>query len=115
MLSGRIGVAPGGVEGGDIDVTPILAVASAMAAATGTFVSNKQPAGTQPCFDVSGSTRPEPAGSRCTTHQPRARDKMMKVSPLIKFQTTHILHDYKSSALTPQHQTRRPVPPCMDK
>jgi hypothetical protein len=28
------------------------------------------------------STMPDPVGSRCTTHQPLARDRITKVSPL---------------------------------
>ena len=59
MLKGNIGVlfAPS-------DEPPLAAVASAMADATGTLVSSRQPAGTQPCLDVSVSTIPEPVGSR---------------------------------------------------
>ncbi len=80
-----MGVAPGGVDGGS-PVKAVRVVASAMADATGTFVSSRQPAGTHPCFVGSGSTRPDPAGSRCTTHHPRALDVMMNVSPLRRFQ-----------------------------
>lgn len=81
ILSGKIGVFDAGVSSASVELL-FAAVASAMAEATGTFVSKRQPAGTQPCFAVSGSTMPEPVGSRWTTHQPRALDKMMNVSPL---------------------------------
>lgn len=83
MLRGRMGVFPAGDDGAELipfDIPRV--VASAIAVATGTFVSSRHPAGTQPCLDVSGSTKPDPAGSRCTTHHPRARERMMKVSPL---------------------------------
>lgn len=80
MLSGKIGVLFS--ETSEDPEALAAAVASAIADATGTFVSNKQPAGTHPCFEVSVSTTPEPVGSRCTTHQPRARERMTKVSPL---------------------------------
>lgn len=80
MLNGKIGVLFS--ETSDDPEALAAAVASAIADATGTFVSNKQPAGTHPCFEVSVSTTPEPVGSRCTTHQPRARERMTKVSPL---------------------------------
>jgi hypothetical protein len=65
MLRGRIGVLDIGVCGGDPeDDDPLAAVASAIADATGTLVSSKQPAGTQPCLTMSVSTMPEPVGSR---------------------------------------------------
>lgn len=80
MLNGKIGVLFSEMSE-DPDALA-AAVASAIADATGTFVSSKQPAGTHPCFEVSVSTIPEPVGSRCTTHQPRARERMTKVSPL---------------------------------
>lgn len=83
MLSGKIGVFEAGVSGSSAELF-FAAVASAMAEATGTLVSKRQPAGTQPCFAASGSTIPDPVGSRWTTHQPRALDKMMNVSPLSK-------------------------------
>lgn len=91
MLSGKMGVrAAEGDVGEDNDDDPLdafNALASAIADATGTFVSSKQPAGTQPCLLVSVSKIPDPVGSRWTTHQPRARDSMTKVSPLgIQFQ-----------------------------
>lgn len=83
MLRGKIGVLDTGEPGGEPDVEPpFAAVASAMAEATGTLVSRRQPAGTQPCLATSVSTTPEPVGSRWTTHQPRARERMTKVSPL---------------------------------
>jgi hypothetical protein len=83
MLSGKIGVLDTGELGDDPDVeAPFAAVASAIADATGTFVSSRHPAGTQPCFTISVSTIPEPVGSRWTIHQPRARDRITKVSPL---------------------------------
>lgn len=88
MLRGKIGVLDEeGDAGGDIDepLDNFAALASAIADATGTFVSRRQPAGTQPCLLVSVSRTPEPVGSRCTTHQPRARDKMTNVSPLINY------------------------------
>lgn len=83
ILKGKIGVFSAGDDG--VELVPFgnpRAVASAIAVATGTFVSRRHPAGTHPCFDVSGSTKPEPAGSRWTTHHPRARESMIKVSPL---------------------------------
>lgn len=83
MLKGRIGVLDTALSGDEPEVEPFLAaVASAMADATGTLVSRRHPAGTHPCLTMSVSTMPEPVGSRCTTHQPRARDRMTKVSPL---------------------------------
>jgi len=83
MLKGKIGVLDIGDWGGEPVVEPAFAaVASAIAEATGTLVSSKQPAGTQPCLTISVSTIPDPVGSRWTTHHPRARDKMMNVSPL---------------------------------
>lgn len=82
MLRGRIGVLDAGVWGG-VPFDPVLAaVASAMADATGTLVSRRHPAGTHPCFTISVSITPEPLGSRWTIHQPRARDRITKVSPL---------------------------------
>jgi hypothetical protein len=86
MLRGKIGVlvTEGDMGGDNEDPLDIFAAfASAMADATGTFVSRRQPAGTQPCLLVSVSRTPEPVGSRCTTHQPRARERMTNVSPLI--------------------------------
>jgi len=78
-----MGVLETGVSSGDPDVVPFLAaVASAMAEATGTLVSSRQPAGTHPCLTMSVSTMPDPVGSRWTTHQPRARERMTNVSPL---------------------------------
>lgn len=84
MLNGRMGVLEMGVWGGllPLDGPPFAAVASAIADATGTLVSRRHPAGTHPCLTMSVSTMPEPVGSRWTTHQPRARERMMKVSPL---------------------------------
>lgn len=84
MLSGNIGVrTTDGEAGGDEELLDAFAaLASAIADATGTFVSRRQPAGTQPCLDVSVSSIPDPVGSRCTTHHPRARESIMKVSPL---------------------------------
>ena len=82
MLNGKIGVFETGVSGVALDDPCLAAVASAIAEATGTFVSRRHPAGTQPCLTISVSTIPEPVGSRCTTHQPRARDRMTNVSPL---------------------------------
>lgn len=83
MLSGKIGVLDIGDCGGEEqDGEPFAAVASAIADATGTLVSSRQPAGTQPCLLVSVSTTPDPEGSRWTTHQPRARERITKVSPL---------------------------------
>jgi hypothetical protein len=85
MLNGRIGVFDTGVSGGEPGLEepgPVLTVASAIADATGTFVSKKQPAGAHACLVPSLSTIPEPVGSRCTTHHPRARDRITKVSPL---------------------------------
>ena len=83
MLNGKIGVLEIGELGGDpFAEAPFAAVASAIADATGTFVSSRHPAGTQPCLTMSVSTMPEPVGSRWTTHQPRARERMTKVSPL---------------------------------
>ncbi len=75
MLSGKIGVFPAGVIGGepelllavedDVSKPFVLeAVASAIADATGTLVSSRHPAGTHPCLDISVSTIPEPVGSR---------------------------------------------------
>lgn len=65
ILSGRIGVLEMGVCGGDPELDdPLAAVASAIAEATGTLVSSRQPAGTQPCLTISVSTMPEPVGSR---------------------------------------------------
>lgn len=64
ILSGRIGVLEMGVCGGDELDDPLAAVASAIAEATGTLVSRRQPAGTQPCLTMSVSTMPEPVGSR---------------------------------------------------
>ncbi len=81
MLRGKIGVLDAGVPGTSVELL-FAAVASAMAEATGTFVSRRHPAGTQPCFAVSESTMPEPVGSRWTNHQPRALERIMKVSPL---------------------------------
>lgn len=85
MLNGRMGVFDTGVDGGEpltIAVLLLAAVASAIAEATGTLVSSRHPAGTHPCLTISVSTIPEPVGSRCTTHQPRARESITKVSPL---------------------------------
>lgn len=83
MLKGRMGVLESAANGISEDPAALeSAVASAIADATGTFVSSRQPAGTQPCFEVSVSTTPEPVGSRCTTHHPRARDRITNVSPL---------------------------------
>ena len=83
MLRGKIGVLEINVFGDDSEVEPFLAaVASAIAEATGTLVSRRQPAGTQPCLTISVSTMPDPVGSRCTTHQPLARDRITNVSPL---------------------------------
>jgi hypothetical protein len=89
MLKGRIGVLDTGVSGGESpldepELPLFAAVASAIADATGTFVSSRQPAGTHPCLTRSVSTMPEPVGSRCTTHHPRARERMINVSPLYK-------------------------------
>jgi len=81
MLSGKIGVLDAGDGIGEPN-PECFAVASAMAEATGTLVSSRHPAGTQPCLLVSVSTTPDPVGSRCTTHQPRARERITKVSPL---------------------------------
>ena len=67
MLSGKMGVLEAGVPGADSieeDEPFFAAVASAMADATGTLVSRRQPAGTQPCLAVSASTIPDPVGSR---------------------------------------------------
>jgi len=82
MLKGKIGVLETGLPGEPVVVPFLAAVASAIAEATGTFVSRRHPAGTQPCLTMSVSTMPEPVGSLWTTHHPRARDKMTKVSPL---------------------------------
>lgn len=94
MLSGRIGIflcepftvavvgEIGDVGDSDPSVGVPLAFASAIADATGSFVSNRHPAGTQPCLDVSASIWPVPTGSRCTTHHPLARDRITNVSPL---------------------------------
>lgn len=89
MLSGNIGVRAmngdnGGVpaDGADPDREDAAALASAIADATGTLVSRRQPAGTQPCLLVSVSRTPEPVGSRWTTHHPRARERITNVSPL---------------------------------
>ena len=41
---------------------PFLAVASAIAKVTGTLVSRRRPAGTQPCLIISVSTMPGPVG-----------------------------------------------------
>ena len=64
MLSGKMGVFEAGDEGGDPFAEARAAFASAMAEATGTFVSKRQPAGTHPCLLVSGSRIPFPVGSR---------------------------------------------------
>jgi len=67
MLNGKIGVfVVDGDAGGDIEkpFDAFAALASAIADATGTFVSSRQPAGTQPCLLVSVSRTPEPVGSR---------------------------------------------------
>lgn len=113
ILSGKIGVFDAGVSGASAEPF-FAAVASAMAEATGTFVSKRQPAGTQPCFAVSGSMTPDPVGSRWTTHQPRALDKMMNVSPL--FRTANICTiQSKRTLLTPRRQIHLLVLPCMDR
>lgn len=75
MLKGKMGVL-------DESPGPELPFASAIAEATGTFVSNRQPAGTHPCLTVSASTIPEPVGSRWTIHHPLDRERMIYVSPL---------------------------------
>jgi len=69
ILSGKIGVlAADGDAGGDNEpFNAFAALASAIADATGTFVSSRQPAGTQACLLVSVSRMPEPEGSRWTT------------------------------------------------
>jgi hypothetical protein len=66
----------------------------ACASVSGTRVSSRWSAGTQPCraASASASTIPVPAGSRWTTHQPRARETMMNVSPL------HTPHDSQPCA-----------------
>lgn len=95
MLSGRIGV----FETGTVDCDLVADAASSMAVDTGTFVSSRQPAGTQPCFEASASIAPLPSGSRWTTHHPLAREIMMKLSPLVTDSVTFsekegYLHDY---------------------
>ncbi len=75
MLKGRMGV----FAGSAVTEPPF---AAAIAEATGTLVSRRQPAGTHPCLTMSVSTTPEPVGSRCTIHHPLDRESMMKVSPL---------------------------------
>jgi len=82
MLNGKMGVLDGETSPFTEGDPPLAAVASAIADATGTLVSKRHPAGTQPCLTISVSTTPEPEGSRWTTHHPRARDRMTKVSPL---------------------------------
>lgn len=85
MLRGKIGVLEIVSDGESKDLEArFAAVASAIADATGTFVSSKQPAGTHPCLLASTSTMPAPVGSRWTTHHPRALDKITKASPLDK-------------------------------
>lgn len=71
ILRGNIGVrAMNGEDGGvpDEDADAVredpAALASAIADATGTLVSRRHPAGTQPCLLVSVSRIPEPVGSR---------------------------------------------------
>ena len=116
MLRGRIGVLLVMGECGGEPESDFLAVASAMAEATGTLVSSRQPAGTQPCLLVSVSTMPDPVGSRWTTHQPRARDKMTKVSPL-QIQVRLLIQTarWPQSRLTQQRRIRRLVRPCTDR
>lgn len=59
------------------------AVASAIADATGMFVSSTHPLGMRPFTDNSESAViPDPVGSRWTTSQPLSRDETTKVSPL---------------------------------
>src|SRR5712671_3646732 len=82
MWRGRMGVLV--LKAGEVgsELGPEALLASAKAVATGIRVSRRHPAGTQPCLLVSESTIPVPAGSRCTTHHPRARDMITNVSPL---------------------------------
>jgi hypothetical protein len=100
MLNGKMGVLETGELGGDpVAEAPFAAVASAIADATGTLVSSRHPAGTQPCLTMSVSTMPEPVGSRWTTHQPRARDRITKVSPLYHRCVRSQYHTKKSCVL----------------
>ena len=120
MLRGRMGVLVG-LRGGDDDEPP-AAAAEAIAVATGMRVSRRQPAGTQPCLLVSESTWPEPAGSRCTTHQPRAREMITKVSPLRDTHHNQLSHKRSEGGSKRQgeiptrpRQIRRLALPCTDK
>lgn len=63
ILRGRMGVFDAGIVG-EPPFRALAAFASAIAEATGTLVSSRQPAGTQPCLLVSVSRTPVPDGSR---------------------------------------------------
>ena len=64
ILRGKIGVFVVDGDVGGVEDDAFAAFASAIADATGTFVSSRQPAGTHPCLLVSVSKTPEPVGSR---------------------------------------------------